>query len=162
MKNVYSEEQWFDTFYPEELGNWKEEFNMREVRSGNYETGCSWMDYEKFGYVTNEDPNTGLMKVKNYTESDTLEHFFIQCNKSTCAFIQPIYQPLTKQYFASVSVRKIESNLDLYKMYIRGCDDSSYTKHFIGEKHVAYEIRRILREGIDYIQYAENGFFFTN
>jgi hypothetical protein len=54
----------------------------------------------------------------------------------------------------------MESNLDLYRVYISGHDDSSYTRHFLGRPSVLDEISYLKQYGVLDIQ--ERDYFFTN
>lgn len=167
----YSEEEWFNTFYPQAWGDWKTHYNIGMSRKTDGVTGCCWMDYTKTGVVLGEDKETGLMKIIPWSSGrpDVIEVVFIECghanDKENVAFhLQPYFQPQDQTYYAKVVLSKMESNLNLYSIYISGNDDSSYTKHFVG-----------LNAGIDaladlraYDQIRDVGFisdlnyFFTN
>ena len=115
----------------------------------------------------NENQEVGIMKVNPTNRAELIERFFIKCgsleDESKIAFfIQPAFQPKTGEYYASVTLTKMESNLDLYKVFITGNDDSSYTKHYISLDSALEDIRMIKDFGINHIEDEENGFFFTN
>lgn len=95
------------------------------------------------------------------SEVDT---FFVSCgdgeDDETAWFLQPYLQPKDKTYYAKVSVTRMESNLSLYRVYISGCDDSSYTRHFLGWSSVQAEISYLKQHGVLDIQ--DRDYFFTN
>lgn len=164
---IFTEEEWFDEFYPKSWGNWREYYNANAYRENRGESGCTWMDYNMTGYLLN---SANLiregMKVNKWPEGKCpfLNCFFIECgseeNGDISYFIQPYFQYKDKTYYAKVVISKIESNLNLYKIHISGNDDSSYTKHFIGTLDLADEILRIEQEGIQEI--TDRGYFFSN
>lgn len=157
---VYSEEQWFDEFYPKEWGNWRECFNIKKFREHIEATGCCWMNYKTTGYCLSEN-GEGLMEIRPYKYSKpyTLEHFFVE---TACCEIQPFKQPKLNKMFAGVAVSKIQSNLTIYSVYIYGCDDASYTKHFSSEDGLNEELKYIKKYGIYHIFYKDSDYFFTN
>ena len=157
---VYSEDQWFDAFYPKEWGDWREFYNIKKYREGEKTTGCSWMNYKTTGFCLGEN-DQGLMKVVKFSYGKPYysDHFFIQTN---CVEIQPFYQPKVNEYYAGVGVSKLESNLDIYSIYIYGCDDSSYTKHFSSKEDLELAINEIKVYGISHIFDEKSKYFFTN
>ena len=111
--------------------------------------------------------DSGIMKVNPIKRTKLIERFFIKCGSledesKVAFFIQPAFQPKTGEYYASVTLTKMESNLDLYKVFITGNDDSSYTKHYISLGAALEDIRMIKDFGINHIEDEEYGFFFTN
>ena len=160
MIKVYSEEQWFDTFYPTEWGNWREFYNISKYRESQKITGCSWMNYKLTGYCLSEN-SEGLMKVNtyNYGKPYYYDHFFVE---TSCDEIQPFYQPRVNKYYAGVGISKLTSNLNIHSIYIYGCDDASYTKHFDNELELQTEISKIKMFGISHIFTEKSGYFFTN
>lgn len=158
--NVYTEEQWFDTFYPKEWGNWRECYNIKKYRENVEVTGCSWMNYKLTGFCLSENEN-GLMGVRNYSYSKPqyLDHFFVE---TTCDEIQPFYQSKTNKYYSGIVISKLTSNLDIYQVYIYGCDDASYTKHFMSKCELENEVNRIKEFGIEHIFEKDSEYFFTN
>lgn len=160
MSKVYSEEQWFDTFYPKEWGNWKEFYNIKKYRDGVSMSGCSWMNYKITGFCSGENAE-GLMKVNQYIYSKPYysDHFFVI---TTCDEIQPFYQPKVDEHYAGIGISKLYSNLDIYSIYIYGCDDASYTKHFNEKCELDSEIEKIKTLGISHIFTEKSGYFFTN
>lgn len=161
---IYTEEEWLDKFYPKEWGDWREEFNIGMLRKHRDLTGCNWMDYRLSGWLSGEDGD-GKMKVNHRQYPSTLDHFFIECGdaddeQNVCHFLIPTLQKSVGKYFASVEVLKVESNLDLYQIYISGCDDSSFTKDFIGEDDLKEEVELIKRIGVSDIQSRD--YYFTN
>ena len=157
---VYTEEQWFDKFYPKEWGNWRECFNIKKFSEHIEATGCSWMNYKLTGYCLSENEN-GLMKVCVYKHSKPqyLDHFFVE---TACDEIQPFYQKQINKHYAGIAVTKLTSNLEIYQVYIYGCDDASYTKHFISNCELENEVNRIKEFGIKHIFAKDSEYFFTN
>ena len=164
---LFTEEEWFDTFYPKEFGNWREGFNIAKYRENPEATGCSRMNYCISGYLSCENSD-GFMALNKYPPDASQEHFFVECgyksdDKNIAWFIQPYFQKKDDTYYASVKISKMESNLDIYIIYISGCDDCSYTKHFVGKESLNKEVLQIKERGIlDSIELVENGYFFTN
>lgn len=161
---IYTEAEYFEEFYPKSWGDFREEYNLDMYRNHPRLTGCTWMDYYELGYCLVEV--SGIMKVRKIHRPEIIERFFIKCgdlkDKSNIAFfIQPAFQPKTKEYYASVTLTKVESNLDLYKVFITGNDDSSYTKHYISLDSAMDDIQLIKDYGINHIN-EEYEFFFTN
>jgi hypothetical protein len=159
MIEVLDETEWFYAFYPEEWGDWTISYNMRAYREDPDRTPCTWMDYCMTGYLSREDPITGLMKVNDSSWGYRLEHFFVS---KAPGFIQPIYNPINKEHYARVRVTKVESNLDLYEIYVSGGDDASYTKHFFDYKLLQAEIKNIKANGIAHVYKKSSEYFFTN
>ena len=162
---IYTEAEYFEEFYPKSWGDFREEYNLDMYRNHPRLTGCTWMDYYELGYCLVEV--SGIMKVRKIHRPEIIERFFIKCgdlkDKSNIAFfIQPAFQPKTKEYYASVTLTKMESNLDLYKVFITGNDDSSYTKHFTSLRVARECIEMIKYFGINHIEDEEHEFFFTN
>ena len=162
---IYTESEYFDEFYPKSWGDWRKEYNLKMYCKHPQESGCTWMDYYQEGYCLVEV--SGIMKVNPIKRTGLIERFFIKCgsleDESKIAFfIQPAFQPKTGEYYASVTLTKMESNLDLYKVFITGNDDSSYTKHYISLRAALEDIRMIKDCGINHIEDEEYGFFFTN
>lgn len=161
MFKIYSIEEWFNEFYPKSWGNWREFYNIKKYREQKNLTGCTWMDYSGYAVVSGETDEKGHMKVlyclNEFNKKYTIDNFFISCAPY---FVQPYYQPKDKEYYVKVKAYKMESNLDLYCVYISGCDDSSYTKHFIGLSNLMNELKYIKENGILDIQDRE--YFFTN
>lgn len=163
--NIYKEDEWFDKFYPKEFGDWREGFNMKARIENPTATGCTWMDYKVAGYLTAVNEN-GMMILRPWSEDvGIIEHLFISCGESSNEeevdwFIQPYFQFKDQHYYASIKLTKEESNLDLYKVYISGNDDSSYTKHFIGLSYAGKELQYLRENGISDIR--ERDYFFTN
>lgn len=157
---VYTEDQWFDSFYPKEWGNWKEFYNIAKYRETQDVTGCTWMNYKLTGYCLSENKD-GLMEIRkyNYSRPSVLDHFFVE---TTCDEIQPFTQPKVKKEYAGICVRKLTSNLEIYEVYIYGCDDASYTKHFNSKETLNHEIDVIKKYGISHIFYKDSEYFFTN
>lgn len=166
---IYSESEYFDKFYPKHWGDWRKEYNLKMYIAHPRETGCAWMDYYETGYVTAQN-SEGVMEVREISRPELIERFFIKCGKSgsledeskIAFFIQPAFQPKTGEYYASVTLTKMESNLDLYEVFITGIDDSSYTKHYISLSVALNDIQLIKEYGISHIQNKEHDFFFTN
>jgi hypothetical protein len=158
--NVYTETQWFDEFYPKEWGNWREFYDIQKYRENQDVTGCSWMNYKLTGYCLSEN-ECGLMTIRPYTYGKPYasDHFFVETTNDE---IQPFYQVKTNKHYAGIQICKEMSNLDLYSIYIYGCDDSSYTKHFIGKTDLDLEIEFIKKSGISHIFEQDSGYFFTN
>ncbi len=157
---VYTEDMWFDNFYPKEWGDWKEYYNIAKYRETMEVTGCSWMNYKLTGYCLSENKD-GLMEVRkyNYSRPYTLDHFFVE---TCCDEIQPFFQPKSKSQWAGIFISKLTSNLDIYQIYVYGCDDASYTKHFSSEEDLNHEIKVIKDFGINHIFYQNSDYFFTN
>lgn len=157
---VYSEEQWFDAFYPKSWGNWKEFYNIKKYREYPKVTGCCWMNYKLTGFCVGENEE-GLMGVHKYTYSkpSTLDHFFVE---TTCDEIQPFHQPKVDEYYTGIKISKMYSNLDIYEIYIYGCDDASYTKHFNNDQDLNDEIEKLKKFSISHIFNKDSGYFFTN
>lgn len=163
---IYTEAEYFDKFYPKSWGDWRKEYNLKMYCKHPRESGCTWMDYYQEGYTLTED-FTGKMTVREIDRPEIIERFFIKCgdleDESKIAFfIQPAFQPKTEEYYCSVTLTKMESNLDLYKMFITGNDDSSYTKHYISLNDAITDINYIKEIGVAIIQDKESEFFFTN
>lgn len=163
---IYTESEYFDEFYPKSWGDWRKEYNLKMYCSHSHETGCTWMDYYQEGYLLTED-FSGRMEVREIHRPEIIERFFMKCgdleDESNIAFfIQPAFQPKTEEYYCSVTLTKMESNLDLYKVFITGNDDSSYTKHYISIKEAQEDIELIKEYGISHIQNEEYEYFFTN
>ena len=118
------------------------------------------MNYKLTGYCLSEDEN-GLMKVcvYKYDKPRYLDHFFVE---TTCDEIQPFYQKQINKYFAGIAITKLMSNLDIYQVYIYGCDDASYTKHFISKCELENEVNKIKKFGIEHIFAKDSEYFFTN
>lgn len=162
---IYTEAEYFEEFYPKSWGDFREGYNLDMYRKHPRESGCTWMDYYQEGYCLVED--SGIMKVNPIKRPELIERFFIKCgsleDESKIAFfIQPAFQPKTGEYYASVTLTKMESNLDLYKVFITGNDDSSYTKHYISLRAALEDIRMIKDFGINHIEDEGSEFFFTN
>lgn len=163
---IYSESEYFDKFYPKSWGDWRKEYNIKMYCAHPRETGCTWMDYHETGYVLSEN-SEGIMVVREIPRPGLIERFFIKCgsleDESKIAFfIQPAFQPKTQEYYASVTLTKMESNLDLYEVFITGIDDSSYTKHYNSLDSAMEDMADLKEYGINIIQEKESGFFFTN
>lgn len=163
---IYKEDEYFDEFYPKHWGDWRKEYNLKMYCAHPRETGCTWMDYYETGYTLVEN-SKGIMEVREIHRPEIIERFFIKCgdlkDESKIAFfIQPAFQPKTEEYYCSVTLTKMESNLDLYKIYITGNDDSSYTKHYISLNDAITDINYIKEIGVDIIQDKGSEFFFTN
>lgn len=161
---VYTEEQYFDEFYPESWGDWRKECNIGMYREHPDATGVTWMDYHLTGYLCSSKED-GLMKVFPINRDGSVERFFIKCGdvkeeSKVDRFIQPAFQSKTGEYFAGVSLEKCESNLDLYNMYISGADDSSFSKDYIGLESAMKDIDYIKENGITDITSMD--FYFTN
>jgi len=159
---IYSEKEWFDTFYPKEWGNWQEAYNIGEYIKTPRLSGCVWMDYKLNGIVLS---GKKIMKILPWGDNcPYYDHFFIECHPENDAFIQPHFQPKNQKSYASILLNKEESNLDLWKIKVAGNDDSSYSKHFIGLEAAMTELDKIKQKGITYIRndYKASRFFFTN
>lgn len=157
---VYTEDQWFDNFYPNGWGNWRDFYNIVKYRENPNATGCSWMNYKLTGYCLSENAD-GLMEVRkyNYSKPYSLDHFFVE---TTCVEIQPFSQAKTGKEYAGIRITRLTSNLDIYEVYVYGCDDASYTKHFSSEDELKHEIAVIKEYGIEHIFYKDSDYFFTN
>lgn len=164
MIKVLTEQEWFEEYYPKEWGDYTKEYNIGEYRKNPRKSGCSWMCYGDLGFVFGENEH-GIMKVQQYedTYQDTY-HFlriFVQCSEDD-GFIQPYHQPKDNTYYSKVVMSKEESNLELWSLYVVGCDDSSYTKHFIGYRAARECLEDLLEYGIQIINQKDSGWFFTN
>jgi len=170
MLQVYTESEWFDTFYPKAWGDWRTHYNIRKFVENQGETACVWMDYGLTGRLEKVDERTGLMKVVPHhskSKRNLLHAFFVECGdradeNNVAWFIQPYLQHKVNKYFAKVWVSRIKDNGTRYSIYIAGDDDSSYTKIFSDLDEVQKEIDRIKVNGIDHIQEIESGYEFTN
>lgn len=159
MKEYFTEDEWFEEFYPHELGDWRKEFVV------NNDSGCCWMDYCFNGFPLSSKNDILPISKCPEVNPNFIDHFFIECGNlldenNVCWFVQPYYQKKNETYYANVVVSKLESNLDLYEIYISGHDDSSYTKHFLSKSSILDEIDYLKNYGIDNIQDRE--YFFTN
>lgn len=162
-KMIYTESEYFEEFYPKSWGDFREEYNLDMYRKQPRVSGCTWMDYYELGYCLAPDENN-IMKVREIHRPEIIERFFIKCgsleDESKIAFfIQPAFQSKTGEYYASVTLTKMESNLDLYKVFITGNDDSSYTKHFTSLRVAQECIEMIKYFGINHIEDKEYEFF---
>ena len=157
---VYTEEQGFDSFYPVEWGNWKEFYNIAKYRETRGVTGCSWMNYKLTGYCLSENKD-GLMEIRNYNycKPHVLDHFFVE---TLCDEVQPFHQPKVGKDYAGITITKLTSNLEIYQVYVYGCDDASYTKHFSCKEDLDHEVKVIKEYGIEHIFYKDSEYFFTN
>ena len=163
---IYTPQELFENFYPKEWGDWRKEYNIKAYRENPDETVCAWMCYDGGTFLCGEDAD-GKMKVLTREWKDHRETFFISCGPLTgeddCItawFLQPYGNNADNNAYAKVRVSKVESNLDLYEVYISGCDDSSYTKHFIGAAECDKEVAYIKEHGV--IDIRDRDYFFTN
>jgi len=167
---LYTEKEWFDKFYPKKWGDWTKEYNIGMFKKNPQATSCYWMDYKLTGIVLGDPNNTNILKVQELSldiEQNILEHFFIECGdqkdeKAVSWFIQPYYQPKTKKYYANILIRKVDSNLDLFNIYITGSDDSCFGKDFIGIKDLNKGIKDIKNYGISIIQEKDQQYYRIN
>jgi len=152
---VLTEEEYFDRYYPKSAGNWKEFYNIDAYRKNDF--GIAWMCYKKYGYLCSEVD--GKMKVQKWDDSYSsyIHSFFMECRMSIlCPYITQ-----DNKWWAQVTLRKEESNLDLYTIYIGGCDDASWSLHVIGLPQ-ANEVIEKLKRNITPETLKEFEFFFTN
>lgn len=165
MRMILSEEEWFERYYPKDWGDWRKSYNIALHRKQPDASGCCWMDYVTTGYLCNEID--GEMKVMSMKQKDIINRFFIECGSlmdeaNVAYIIQPYLQRKDGLYFASVVARKLESNLDLYEIYVSGCDDASYTKQFIGLADLESAVTDLKQYGLSVIQEPDQQYFFTN
>jgi len=160
MSNLkkYYEEEWFNEFYPNEWGDWKQNYNIAAYQKDCDETGCSWEHYSSVGFLS--AAVNGLMKVESWHGNNKriVEHIFLEC--IDCEFIQPIYQKKDDAYYCEIELTKEDSNLDLYLLRVCGCDDCSYSKHIIGLDGCIKELERLDKDGINNI--TDFDYFFSN
>lgn len=156
--DVFTEVQWFDTFYPVEWGDWRVDYNIGQYRDNTDKTGCTWMDYKLTGNLLGEDED-GLIKVLESPYEGYLHHYFIEVGAEG-DYLIPYHQPSVGKKYVSVLVEKQESNLDLFSIRIAGVDDCSYTKDFIGYDDTVIELNRLLTDGVSGIR--QRDYYFTN
>ena len=154
MFEVLTEEEYFDRYYPKEFGDWKEFYNIGEYRKKT-NIGIAWMCYKKYGFLCKEED--GKMKVTKWSVSPYIDSLFMECRMSgLCP-----YKTQDNKWWAQVTLRKMESNLDLYEIHIEGCDDSSWSLHILGND-AANGVMEKLKKNITMETINEMGFFFTN
>ncbi len=112
----------------------------------------TWMNYKITGIVLSDGKIIPNEENYRYKES-----FLVRTNAD--CFIQPFKQN-DETYWAQVVLRKVTSNLPLYEIYIFGCDDASYTKHYLSLKDAVKDINFVKDNGISRIE--SMSFFFTN
>lgn len=164
MRKILTELEWFEEYYPKHWGDFTKEYNLNEYLKSD-ETACSWMCYENLGYLSSED-GKGIMKVNkrddSYLRDNHKDVLFIECSKED-RFIQPYQQPKDGRYFFKVVLSKEESNLDLWRLYVVGCDDSSYTSHYIGYQVAKESLDDIVKYGIGVVECGiGSDWFFSN
>jgi hypothetical protein len=159
---IYTEKEWFDTFYPKEWGDWTKEYNINEYRNRdkNIKSACTWMDYHLFGIPLRE--KDGKMKIIKRHDKNLIDHFFIECGneKDVWLDVQP-YLQIDGTYYASVLIDRLESNLELYRVYISGIDDSSFTSHCLGSIKLKDVVDRIKKYGPSFAS-GSFDFIYTN
>lgn len=188
-------QEWFDTYYPKEWGDWRKYYNIGMYRNTHNKTGCAWMDYGDGLELIGLNNRTDILKTKKVKPVKGKEVRFVQCgtkaDESTVNwYIQPYEQP-DGTYWGKVILRQPDykqfsdeerydinncslnldlskyptksnaKDIDLWEIYIAGCDDASYTKQIIGKEEALSQFKLIIENGIPY-DFKDCGYEFTN
>ena len=141
----------------------EEEDYMKKYGNPDYQEVCTndkvcWMNYRKVGIVLGADDD-GIMKVSpRLMENFYINSFLVQVPEEDdiiCAFKQS-----DDTRWAHVVTHKMDSNLGIWVIYIFGCDDSSYTCHYLTLDKMEKDLERLKEEGIKMLKGSD--FFFTN
>jgi hypothetical protein len=116
----------------------------------------TWMNYKSTGIVCSDGKIISFGEVSSYLES-----FLVRADHGDDVdwFIQPFKQD-DGSYWAQVVLSNIPSNLPLCKIHIFGCDDASYSKHYLSLDDAYKDIEFFKDNGISKIDSMD--FFFTN
>jgi len=117
-----SETWWFKTFYPKSWGNWKESFNQKKSDDSHrfgrdYKSACHWSHY-RCAYNVGNINSFGRRETKP-AKGDILHNCFFEVDHYRSDLV-PIYQPKNKTAYYQVLCKKMDSNLDLYSIFILG------------------------------------------
>ena len=162
---VLQEEEYFDSYYPKELGDWRKKYNIQAYKDGKFQGVC-WMCYKRSGVVLSGDEEPGNMKIIPSSSDRYIESIFLECGSAntepSAHYIQP-YMTSDGKFWAQITVEKMESNLDLYMIHISGDDDASYSLHCLGKSEVKKMFHILTRDGMNSLKDITSlGFFFTN
>jgi hypothetical protein len=120
----------------------------------------SWLNYRMCGTVFDHT-------VQERADSGYLNSFLVQAIHTPTYedddgidwYICP-FEQTDNTYWAQCILTKMESNLELYVVCVFGCDDASYSKHYLSVEEANADLEEIKRSGISSIYKMK--FFFTN
>ena len=146
--------------YMKTYGEW--DYEARVVNDS-----VCWMNYKITGIPLSPDKD-GIMRVipwdsrndRGINGSPYIESFLVRADRDDERFICPFKQEKDNTKWAHVITSKMESNLDIWIIKVFGCDDASYTCHFLAEQEMLRAVDILKDVGITAIE--ELGFFFTN
>jgi hypothetical protein len=142
-----TEAQWFDLYYPSELGDWTKEFNLDHYPE---KTGCCWFNYQLCGEIdwsafVSDNPGN-LLLVQERQEPNCIDHFFVKVSPNLQ--ITPYYQPLTNDYWVSVIVDL--HGIDGFNAVISGTEEEfSFIKTYKDLDSLTEEIAQIFASLFD-------------
>jgi len=142
-----------------------EEDYMKKYGEWDYEgrvvnNSVCWMNYKMTGIPLGKGED-GIMRVIPWSEgAPYLESFLVRADRPDENFICPFEQKKDNTKWAHVVTSKMESNLDIWVIYLFGADDASYTHHSKSKAEMDHEIDIIKDRGITAIHNLN--FFFTN
>jgi hypothetical protein len=144
-----NEEEYFDRYYPKELGDWRKEYDIKACREGKI-PGVYWMCYRQSGIASGENPDTGKMEIIPWRSVNPrfVRSGFLQMQGPEIGYLCP-YKTGDGKEWAQITVRREESNLSLYVIRIAGCDDASYSVHVLEEGKAIALFDEILHNGVD-------------
>ncbi len=157
---ILTEEDWFDRYYPKEWGNWREYYNIEAYRKNKHLSGCTWLNYIMTGYVLSED-DKGLMKINKRGSDSYIRSSLFQVSIDVYMSIGGFEQP-DNTYWVHGEIYKHESNLKLYTIRLFGCDDTSYSKDFVGLYSVLKGWDKVPYVLSDWPNLKKEEYYFTN
>ena len=167
---ILTEEQWFDTYYPKSWGDWRKEYNLEMFQTTKDETACTYLDYGSTGFTIRFGGDCPILMVRSWVHGyPAPTNYFMEVDGENSSFIQPYKQPKDGKFFVKFALRKVESNLNLYETHFVGCDDVSYSKHYVGDKKSNFLAQELFEKDVNelmkdftFILNPDSGFFFTN
>lgn len=158
-----TEEQWFDTYYPPEWGDWRKFFNAPKYQNSYNKTGCSFRDYSLTGKILRLAWNEiwGVDQPDGYT----LDHLFIRVDPANHPVMAlPIYQSKTDDYWLRITCQKLPEykgiSLEKGKFVVTISDDDDFyaDKFFQTENEARTEIERLKETGITHDSIWNSGY----
>ncbi len=133
---------------------WLSEDNyMKTYGKEDYKTRVTnnivcWMNYKITGIPLSQDKN-GIMKVISWISgSPYIDSFLVRADRHDENFICPFRQCKDGTKWAHVITSKMVSNKNIWVIKVFGCDDASYTCHYLELDKMKMDIRIIKDRGI--------------
>lgn len=150
----YTQEQWFDNYYPKSFGKWRKNYNLSLFLSTNL-TGCTILDYcQNYEAVCNGDDTQTQFKIRRVKSKVCIESIFIKVGSLLGDSLQCYRQPKDNSLWLNVQLRKnVRPKLLIpirsHSIMVSGNDDISYIRYFDSFQDANEKLTQFKNHGIE-------------